>query len=171
NGFKTTIRVLSDPPFINIATNLQATLAMGGIQASVVPGTGNQVYGAMRDRNFEIIVGRGGGGAEPHPHSSLRSLVYNPDNADAAKLTNFQGWRTSFISPEINALIEKAEVEKDAKAQTAMYQEIQKLYDTQVGAIQPVSQMVDTVVLQKDIRNFKGHPAATTHWRDVYKQR
>ncbi|MFT3735265.1 MAG: ABC transporter substrate-binding protein [Rhodocyclaceae bacterium] len=170
NGFKATIRVLSDPPFINIATNLQATLALGGIEAAVVPGTGNQVYGAMRDRNFEIIVGRGGGGAEPHPHSSLRSLVYNPDNRDEAKLTNFQGWRTSFISPEINALIEKAEVEKDAKKQTEMYQEVQRLYDSQVGAIQPVSQMVETVVLQKDIRNFRSHPSATTHWRDVYKQ-
>jgi len=113
NGFKTTIRVLADPPFINIATNLQATLAKAGIEASVLSGTGNQVYGAMRERNFEIIVGRGGGGVEPHPHSSLRALVYNPDNSDAAKLTNFQGWRTSFFSPELNQLIEKAEVERD----------------------------------------------------------
>ncbi|MDQ8021320.1 MAG: ABC transporter substrate-binding protein [Moraxellaceae bacterium] len=171
NGFKTTIRVLSDPPFINIATNLQSTLAQAGIQAEVLPGTGNQVYGAMRDRNFEIIVGRGGGGAEPHPHSSLRALVYNPDNRDEAKLTNFQGWRTSFISPEINALIEKAEVEKDAKKQIEMYQEIQKLYDSQVGAIIPVSQMVDTVVMGKDIRGYVGHPAATTRLREVTKQR
>lgn len=171
NGFKTTIRVLSDPPFINIATNLQSTLALGGIEASVIPGTGNQVYGAMRDRQFEIIVGRGGGGAEPHPHSSLRSLVYNPDNRDEAKLTNFQGWRTSFISPEINSLIEKAEIEQDEKKQIAMYQEVQKLYEQQVGAIQPVSQMVDTLVLQKDLRNFHSHPASTTRWREVFKQR
>ncbi|GAB4062210.1 ABC transporter substrate-binding protein [Uliginosibacterium sediminicola] len=171
NGFKTTIRVLSDPPFINIATNLQSTLALGGIEASVIPGTGNQVYGAMRDRQFEIIVGRGGGGAEPHPHSSLRSLVYNPDNRDEAKLSNFQGWRTSFSSPEINALIDKAEVETDEKKQLAMYQDVQKLYDQQVGPIQPVSQMIDTVVLQKDVRNYHTHPSATTHWRDVYKQR
>ncbi|STT05232.1 putative dipeptide ABC transport system periplasmic binding component [Klebsiella pneumoniae] len=28
---------------------------------------------------------------EPHPHSSLRALVYNPDNSDKARLTNFQG--------------------------------------------------------------------------------
>lgn len=171
NGFKTTIRVLSDPPFINIATSLQATLAKAGIDASILPGTGNQVYGAMRDRQFEIIVGRGGGGAEPHPHSSLRSLVYNPDNRDEAKLSNFQGWRTSFISPEINALIDRAETEPDEKKQIAAYQEVQKIYEQQVGAIQPVSQMIDTIVLQKDIRNYHGHPAATTRWREVYKQR
>ncbi len=171
NGFKTTIRVLSDPPFINIATSLQATLAKAGIEASVISGTGNQIYGAMRDRSFEIIVGRGGGGAEPHPHSSLRALVYNPDNSDAAKLTNFQGWRTSFFSPELNQVIEKAEVEKDEKKQTVLYQEAQKLYDSQVGAIMPISQMVDTVVLRKDVRNHISHPSATTHFRDIYKQR
>lgn len=171
NGFKTTIRVLADPPFINIATSLQATLARGGIEASVLSGTGNQVYGAMRERNFEIIVGRGGGGVEPHPHSSLRALVYNPDNSDAAKLTNFQGWRTSFFSPELNQLIEKAEVERDEAKQTTQYQEAQKLYDSQVGAIQPISQMVDTVVLRKDVLNYLGHPSATTRLRDVSKQR
>ena len=171
NGFKTTIRVLADPPFINIATSLQATLAKAGIEASVLSGTGNQVYGAMRERNFEILVGRGGGGVEPHPHSSLRALVYNPDNSDAAKLTNFQGWRTSFFSPELNQLIEKAEVERDEAKQTAQYQEAQKLYDAQVGAIQPISQMVDTAVLRKDVRNYVGHPSATTRLREVYKQR
>lgn len=170
NGFKTTIRVLSDPPFINIATNLQATLAQAGIEASIISGTGNQIYGAMRDRKFEIVVGRGGGGAEPHPHSSLRSLVYNPDNRDEAKLTNFQGWRTGFYSPEINALIDKAVVEKDEKKQTAMYQEVQRLYDKQVGAIQPVSQMVDTVVMSRSVQNYVGHPAATTRLREVFKK-
>jgi peptide/nickel transport system substrate-binding protein len=171
NGFKTTIRVLADPPFINIATSLQATLAKAGIEASVLSGTGNQVYGAMRERNFEILVGRGGGGVEPHPHSSLRALVYNPDNSDAAKLTNFQGWRTSFFSPELNQLIEKAEVERDEAKQTADYQQAQKLYDSQVGAIQPIAQMVDTVVLRKDVRNYLGHPSATTRLREVAKQR
>ena len=171
NGFKTNIRVLADPPFINIATSLQATLAQAGIQASILSGTGNQVYGAMRDRKFEIMVGRGGGGVEPHPHGSLRALVYNPNNADAARLTNFQGWRTSFFSPELNKLIGQAEVERDEAKQTADYQEIQRVYDTQVGAIQPISQMVDTVVVRKDLRYYQPHPSATTRLRDVSKQR
>lgn len=169
NGFRTTIRVLSDPPMINIATSLQATLALAGIQASILSGTGNQVYGAMRDRKFEIVVGRGGGGVEPHPHANLRALVYNPNNSDAAKLTNFQGWRTSFYSPEINRLIEQAVRERDETAQNAMYQKVQQLYDSEVGAIQPISQMVETVVLSKRVHDYVGHPSATTHLRDVYK--
>ncbi len=169
NGFRTTIRVLSDTPMINIATALQATLALGGIDASIVAGTGNQVYGAMRDRKFEIVVGRGGGGVEPHPHANLRAMVYNPDNRDDAKLTNFQGWRTSFYSPVINRLIEQAVRERDPQEQIKMYREIQLRYDSEVGAIQPISQMVETVVLNKRVHGYIGHPSATTHLRDVYK--
>ncbi|MPR02035.1 ABC transporter substrate-binding protein [Pseudomonas sp. MAFF 212408] len=171
NGFKTTIRVLAEPPFINIASNLQSTLAQAGIQASIITGTGNQIYGAMRERSFDIIVGRGGGGAERHPHSSLRTLVYNPDNRDEAKLTNFQGWRTSFYSPELNQLIERAEVEPDPAKQVAQYREIQEQVDQQVGAILPVSQMTDTVVVYADVADFQGHTAATTRYKDVYKKR
>ena len=168
-GFRTTIRVMSDPPLINVATSLQATLALAGIDAQILSGTGNQVYGAMRDRKFEILVGRGGGGVEPHPHANLRALVYNPDNRDAAKLTNFQGWRTSFYSAEINRLIEAAAPERDPAVQDDMYRRIQQLYEREVGAIQPVSQMVETVVLSKRVHNYIGHPSATTHLRDVYK--
>ena len=45
----------------------QATLAQGGIKAEVITGSGDQIYGAMRERKFELIVGRGGGGQLPHP--------------------------------------------------------------------------------------------------------
>ncbi|MEJ2804539.1 ABC transporter substrate-binding protein [Comamonadaceae bacterium PP-2] len=170
-GFKTTIRVLAESPFINIATSLQATLAQAGIQAAILPGTGNQVYGAMRERKFDIIVGRGGGGAEPHPHSSLRALVYNPDNRDEARLTNFQGWRTSFFSPAINARIEEAVTQTDPVRQKAMYQDIQREFEREVGAIFPISQMLDTVMLTRDLRDYHGHPAVTTRYHEVYKQR
>lgn len=169
NGFRTTIRVLSDPPMINIATALQATLALAGIDASILPGTGNQVYGSMRDRKFEIVVGRGGGGVEPHPHANLRAMVYNPDNRDEARLTNFQGWRTSFHNDDINRLIEQAVRERDDQKQLAIYREVQQLYDREVGAIQPIAQMVDTVVLSRRVHGYVGHPSATTLLRDVYK--
>ncbi|WP_119153589.1 ABC transporter substrate-binding protein [Caldimonas tepidiphila] len=170
-GFKTTIRAVGEPPFTHIATNLQATLAQAGIEASIVTGTGNLVYGAMRDRKFEIIVGRGGGGMEPHPHSSLRSLAYNPDNSDAAKLTNFQGWRTGFQSTALNELIDGALLEKNEARQLKMYQDAQRLYEQEVAAIQPISQMVETVLLRSDVKGYVGHPSATTRLHGVSKQR
>jgi peptide/nickel transport system substrate-binding protein len=50
-----------------------------------------------------------------------------------------------------------------------MYRIVQQLYDREVGAIQPISQMLETVVLSKRVHGYVGHPSATTHLRDVYK--
>lgn len=169
DGFDTTIRVIAEAPFTGIATSLQATLAEGGIRASILPGTGNQVYGAMRERSFEIVVGRGGGGAEGHPHSSLRALVYNPDNRDSARLSNFQGWRTGYADVELNRLIEQALLTLDPAEQTALYRQAQQRLDSHVAAIQPIAQMLDTQVVRRAVHGYVGHPSGATRLREVYK--
>ena len=170
DGFDTTIRVVAEAPFTGIATSLQATLAQGGIRASILPGTGNQVYGSMRERTFEIIVGRGGGGAEAHPHSGLRALVYNPDNRNSARLSNFQGWRTGYADAALNRLIEQALLTPEAAAQADLYREAQQRFDTRVGAIQPIAQMLDTQVLRRAVKGYRGHPSGATRLREVYKE-
>ncbi|MNP10705.1 hypothetical protein D3C76_1028630 [compost metagenome] len=71
----------------------------------------------------------------------------------------------------MNALIEQAEVEPDKTRQLAQYQQIQKTLDAQVGAILPVSQMTDTVVVYHDVQDYQTHSAATTRYKDVYKSR
>ncbi|WP_295470512.1 ABC transporter substrate-binding protein [uncultured Pseudomonas sp.] len=169
-GFTTTIRTLSEPPFIDIAARMQATLAEGGIKASIVTGTGNQVYGAMRARNFEMIVARG---AEryPHPYFSLRTFVYNPDNSDNAGLPNFQGWRASFFDRQLNDLIDRLGVERDAAKRLTLYHEAQQRYDQLAGPIMIVSQMTDTAVSARDVKGFTGDDAEATRYLGVYKQR
>ncbi|MGB8974697.1 MAG: ABC transporter substrate-binding protein [Pseudomonas capeferrum] len=169
-GFSTTLRTLSEPPFIDIAARMQSTLAEGGIKASIVTGTGNQVYGAMRARNFEMIVARG---AEryPHPYFSLRTFAYNPDNSDAAGLPNFQGWRASFFDQPLNALIDQAGVERDPGKRLNLYHQAQKRYDEQVGPIMMISQMTDTAVSAVDVKGFTGDDAEATRYLGVYKQR
>jgi peptide/nickel transport system substrate-binding protein len=168
-GFDTTIRVIAESPFTGIATSVQATLAEAGIRARILPGTGNQVYGAMRERNFELIVGRGGGGAEPHPHSNLRALVYNPDNRDSARLTNFQGWRTGHVDAALNALIEQAMLEADPVRQAALYRQAQARFHEAVGALQPIAQVVDTLVLRRAVQGWQAHPSGATRLRGVHK--
>ncbi|MNQ51791.1 putative D,D-dipeptide-binding periplasmic protein DdpA precursor [compost metagenome] len=169
-GFTTTLRTLSEPPFTDIAARMQATLAEGGIKASIVTGTGNQVYGAMRARNFEMIVARG---AEryPHPYFSLRTFIYNPDNGDAAGLPNFQGWRASFFNRQLNDLIDQVGVERDTDKRLSLYHQAQKLYDEQVGPIMMISQMTDTAVSAVDVKGFVGDDAEATRYLGVYKQR
>ncbi|AYP23248.1 ABC transporter substrate-binding protein [Pantoea agglomerans] len=169
DGFDTTLRVLADQPFLNIAIAVQSTLLQGGIRAKIITGTGNQIYGAMRDRQFSLLVGRGGSGVEPHPHSSLRALVYNPNNADSARLTNFQGWRTGFYDAQLYTMIDQALVERDKTRQQQAYYAIQQRYDQLVPALMPISQMLDSVVVSNRVQAYQPHPSATTFLRDVWK--
>ena len=158
DGFKVTLRALADAPFMSAATAIQATLAQAGIEAEIISGSGEQIYGAMRERNFELLVGRGGGGQLPHPDSNLRALVYNPDNSDEAKLTNFQGWRTSFFDPELNAQIDAALVETDPAKQETMYEGIQEQIEEVVPSIQPFSEVLELGRLPRRPRGLRAEP-------------
>ncbi len=170
DGFSTTIRVLAESPFINAATSIQSTLSQAGIKASIQTGDGDQVYGAMRNRSFEMVVGRGGGGEIPHPDSSVRAQIYDPDNRDAAKLSSLQGWRTSFFDPDLNKRIDAALVETDAGAQRGLYEAIQREYADAVPAMQPFSQAVTSVGLRTEVKGYVYNPSWTTMLRDVKKQ-
>ncbi|MGK6314753.1 ABC transporter substrate-binding protein [Neorhizobium sp. DT-125] len=171
DGFSTTLRAISDVPFMNAATAIQATLAQGGIKAEIITGSGDQIYGAMRERKYELLVGRGGGGQLPHPDSNLRAIVYNPDNSDQAKLTNFQGWRTSFYDEKINKMIDAALVETNREKQTEDYEDIQVYYADMVPAIQPFSEVVDSVAYRADINGLQLNPSWSTQLRTVTKDR
>lgn len=171
NGFSTTLRAISDVPFMSLATAIQATLAQGGIKAEIITGSGDQIYGAMRERKYELVVGRGGGGQLPHPDSNLRAIVYNPNNADEAKLTNFQGWRTSFYDQKINTMIDDALVETDKNKQVKDYEDIQRYYEEVVPAIQPFSEVIDSVGYRADIKGLELNPSWSTQLRTVTKER
>ena len=102
-------------PFINIATPAcNPPFHSVGIEAQrAYPVTGNQVYGAMRDRNFEIIVGRGGGALAPEPHTAAcAGWSTTPSNADGSQADQFPGLAHFLPIREINAPDREAEVEK-----------------------------------------------------------
>lgn len=171
DGFPVRLLTLNEPPFTDTATAIQATLAQAGIKAEIVQGAGDQIYGPMRERKFEMIVGRGGGGQEPHPHSNLRALVINPNNADDAKLSGIIGWRTSFFDQQLNDMSAKALVERDAAKQKTAYEDIQKRYEELVPALQPISAVVDSVVYRADVKGYVNHYGWTVRLRTVSKQR
>lgn len=154
NGFETTLRVLSEDPFLKAATAIQNTLGQAGIKANLISGSGDQIYGAMRERKFELLVGRGGGGQQPHPDNNLRSMAYNPNNSDEAKLTNYQSWRTSFYDEKLNKMIETALVERDAAQQAKLYEDLQNYMEEVVMPIQPFSEVVDTAAYRSDVKGM-----------------
>ncbi|KKB06735.1 ABC transporter substrate-binding protein [Devosia geojensis] len=172
DGFTVELLSLNEPPFLDAATSIQGTLAQAGIRANIVTGTGNQVYGPMRERTFQMIVRRGGGGAEPHPHSNLQALAINIDNSDEAEhLAGGIVWRTAWQSEELNEMAAAALLERDPQAQQKMYEDIQLLYEEVVPALQPFSAVVDTVVFRADIEGYQNHYGWTTRFDGVSKDR
>lgn len=172
DGFEVQLLSLNEPPFLDAATSIQGTLAQAGIKADIVTGTGNQVYGPMRERTFQMIVGRGGGGAEPHPQSNLQALAINIDNSDEAEhLAGGIVWRTAWQSEEINEMAAAALLERDPDKQRQMYEDIQLKYEEVVPALQPFSAVVDTVVLRGDIEGYQNHYGWTTRLDTVSKDR
>ena len=169
NGFDTTIRVLSDTPFINIATSVQNTLAEGGIRAEIISGGGSVVYDRMRERNFDLAVGRGGI-TLPHP-DAMASIVYNPDNSREAALYSQHSWRTSSYNPGINLLIEAARAATDVELRNTYYEDAQRLYHALVPAWQPISAVVNAVAYRADVEGFRIHPTRTTRMAGVSKAR
>ncbi|MGF9567502.1 ABC transporter substrate-binding protein [Neorhizobium sp. BT27B] len=170
DGIDLTIRTLSEPPFDNLAIVLQSLLGQAGIRIKILTGSGEQVYGPMRERNFELIVGRSGGQIS-HPDGDMRSLAYNPDNRDEAKLTGLVGWRTSFKDDELNSRIDAALAETSPDKQAERYQDIEKLYADRIPAIQPISQVTDSVAQRADIEGFRISPVWQTKLDAVRKRR
>lgn len=170
DGLETTLRVISEQQFMNAATAIQNTLAQAGIQAEIITGSGDQIYGAMRERKFELLVGRGGGGQQPHPDSNLRALAYNPDNSDEAGLTNYQGWRTSFHDEKLNGMIEDALLERDQEVQKEKYAAIQEYMEEIVMPIRPFSEVVDTAAFRSDVEGLIVNPWLT-RFDEVTKSR
>ncbi len=106
----------------------------------------------MRDRKFRARgwPRRRRPAASPGQQSAVH--VYNPNNSDDAKLTNYQGWRTSFYDEKLNKMIEAALVERDVAKQTKMYEDIQVYMDEIVPSIQPFSEVEDTAAYRATCR-------------------
>lgn len=169
NGMDITLRALSDTPFADIATAVQATLALGGIRAEVITGGGSLVYDKMRERDFDMAIGRGGS-TSPHPYA-MATILYNPDNRPEAKLFSNHSWRVSQQSPKINEWLQQARVERDPAKRDQLYRDVQQEFYDMVSAWQPMAVVVNPFALRKDVNDLNMHPTRVTRLIDVSKTR
>lgn len=169
NGLKLSLHALSEPPFDNLSVAIQGALTAGGIDVNIISGGGETVYGPMRKREFQLVVGRSGGQVS-HPDGDLRSIVHNPDNRDEAQLSGLLSWRVSYKDDELNRAIDEA-LFLAPEQQKAEYAKIQKLYRDKVPAIQAISQVTDSVAARADIRGLVISPVWQTRLSTVGKAR
>ncbi len=169
DGMELEILTLSQPPFIDIATAFQESASAAGIDVKVTQGAGSVVYGQMRQREFDLIVGRNLGGKYGDPHSNVASSMYNPDNTEASSLQNY-AWRCSFYDEELNAMIEAAAAEQDESKRAEMYHEIQNHYEELGPPFVMIGQRIDPFAVRTNVKGVIRHPSWTTRWDLAVKE-
>ncbi|MEH6629283.1 MAG: ABC transporter substrate-binding protein [Halopseudomonas aestusnigri] len=125
DGFDAEIIVRNAQERIQIAQSIQNTFKQAGINISLTQGTGKQILGKYRARDFQIYVGAWGPDY-PDPHTNADTFASNPNNTDEAKLTGKLAWRNAWDISDMTARTKAAVQETDNAKRAAMYIDIQK---------------------------------------------
>lgn len=163
DGIELELLALSQPPFIGIATAFQEAAAAAGVKINVVQGGGTVVYGQMRQRDFDMIVGRALGGRYGDPHSNVTESMYNPDNTEASSLQNY-AWRAGFQDEQLNEMVEAAAAELDEEKRAQIYHDIQTRYEELAPPFLMIGQRIDPFAIRANVEGVIGHPSWTTRW-------
>lgn len=159
DGFDVEIIVRTAQERIEIAQTLQQAFAQVGIKASITQGTGKQILGKYRSRDFDIYVGAWGPDY-PDPHTNADTFAHNPNNSDEAGLTGKLAWRNAWDIPEMTKATEAALVELDANKRAAMYVELQKQHQM-TSPFVPMFQKIEQVGRRANVENFVTGSAIT----------
>jgi peptide/nickel transport system substrate-binding protein len=168
SGFSTTMLVLSDSPFVDIATAIQGTLGQAGIKADIVQGNGTQVYGKMRDRKFSMVVGRSGG-QMPNVLGAIQAYTSNFDNGPKSTQTASLAWRTSWDIPELTKLTSEARAEGDETKRTALYKQIQEKFLSSSPPLFAVAAATQPSAIRSNVEGLSEQQARSPYWFYVSK--
>ncbi len=160
-GVKTPINVTLDvinaAPFTDMAQSLQASFAQGGINFSLLPGTGSQVITKYRARTHQAMLLYWGPDFMD-PDSNASAFAYNADNADG----NYQPtttWRNAWAVPDdLNKATKAAKAEGDQDKRNALYVDLQR----KVQASSPIIVMFQAAVQVAMSPRVKGYVNGTT---------
>lgn len=171
NGFSKQILALSSVPYADLAAAIQQNLTVANIKTEIQTGNGDQTYGPMRNRKFQLGVGRTASSAPDDPDGWVRTHVYNPDNRPDATLSNLQAWRSSFELPEVNKLLDEAAAITDDEAKRVqLYKKALQIFEDSAPPIIPISRRVDPYAKSARLINYVGDPSWMTRWNTVEKK-
>ena len=124
NGFEVKLAANTNNPFPQMAQAMQATLALGGIKATIASGDAKQVIGEIRGRTFQMaLISWAPDYFDPHTNADF--FVNGADISDPPKARTGP-WRASWLIPELTAEMTAAAKELDSKKREQMYIDLQK---------------------------------------------
>ena len=151
DGFAVTLDHFSEPPFVDIATAIQANLAQVGIRASLAAGTRKQVYTKMRARQHQLLMSQW----FPDyfdPNSNAQAFNANPDDSDDSPL-KIIAWRCHFHDQQLTQEVAQAAAELDTEKRVEIYHQMQQ----QAWERSPIAFMLqqnDVALARKNVVDF-----------------
>ncbi|KQN74954.1 ABC transporter substrate-binding protein [Devosia sp. Leaf64] len=168
NGFDLTIKTISQTPRVDMATAIQASLSEIGLNVRVQQGNGSDIVAAHRARDFDLLIPQTGA-FMPTALGSIDNYVTNPDNSlEANNAGNFV-WRSDWDIPELNALRNEANGERDDARRAELIKEIQELFLASSPAVIPMFERFEPYVINAKVQGYEGHPLSLTRLEDVTK--
>jgi peptide/nickel transport system substrate-binding protein len=162
DGFKTTMDVINQSPYIDIAQALQASFAQAGVTLELIPGDARQVLTKQRARNHDVYIGRWGPDYED-PDSNAGTFAINTDNGDnpASKTTAWaNGWQDAALTAEA----QQAVLERDSAKRAQIYAELQRRHQ-QTSPFAFMFQLSEVIASRKTV---EGLTWSATYDRNQY---
>jgi len=152
DGFEVEMIVRNAQERLDIAQSLQNTFGQAGVKVTLSVGTGKQILGRYRNRDFDIYLGAWGPDY-PDPQTNADTFSHNPDNRDEAKLTGKLAWRNAWDIPKMTKETEAAVEELDAVKRGKMYVKIQKEHQMK-SPFAIMFQQIEQTGRQKNVKDF-----------------
>ncbi len=164
DGFDVEFIVRNSTERVEIAQSLQNTFGQAGVRVSITQGTGKQILGRYRARDFQVYVGEWGPDY-PDPHTNADTFANNPDNRDEAKLIGKVAWRNSYAAKDLTTLTDLAVQESDREKRARMYVQAQKTFQKE-APIAIMFQKVDQSSMRANVTGFNpgGAIASAFYW-------
>ncbi len=148
DGFKATMDVINQSPYIDIAQALQASFARAGVTLELIPGDARQVLSKQRAREHEIYIGRWGPDYED-PDSNAGTFAVNADNSDATA-SKTQAWANGWQDAAMTADAQGAVLETDGAKRAQIYADLQRRHQ-QISPFAFMFQLSEVIASRKSV--------------------
>lgn len=168
NGFTLTLKTISQAPRVDIATAIQANLADIGITVTIEQGNGADIVAAHRARNFDLLIPQTST-VMPNAMGSMNDFITNPDNSAEANNAGNMVWRSDWDIPELNALRDEANAERDPARRAELVTQIQEMFVDLKPAVLPMFERFEPIVLSDRVQGYTSNIWSLTRVDTVSK--
>ncbi len=166
DGFTSSLYIGSLPWSSPLGQHLQENAAKIGVTLKIEQMANAQLFAKARGREFQSII-MAWQTSVPDANGNALRLVYNPDNSDEAKATQYPSWRAGYFDEGYNARALAAAVEIDEARRTEMYRTLQQDW-MQTGAMAIMFQSYNVAAKRDDVKNWTWN-GFRTYYREASK--